>query len=82
MLLRLCEDVGLTVESIEATGGSPAIVLDIVEKHLGRWHLLAAVHALVSIWVDGRSTLAAASRYTAPWFLQGYVLVATKWPES
>ena len=78
MLRRLCEDNGLAVLSLEATGGSPEVVLDLVGKHLAWSNTLAAAPARVASWalrLPGVSTL---SRYSSRWFPQGYALVAQR----
>jgi SAM-dependent methyltransferase len=78
MLRRLCEDSGLCVRVLQETGGSPEILLDLVGKHLSWSNLLAGVHAKLAGWVVELPGVAAASRRSARWFPQGYVLVAQK----
>jgi SAM-dependent methyltransferase len=78
MLRRLCADSGLVVLSLRETAGSPEIVLDMLGKHLGWSNLLAEAHAHVARWALALPGVSAASRYSARWFPQGYLLVAQK----
>ena len=78
MLRRFSEDSGLSVEELEATGGSPEIFLDMLAKHLSWSDKLAQVQGRLARCALGLPGVAAASRYTSRWFPQGYVLVAQK----
>jgi SAM-dependent methyltransferase len=78
MLRRLCTEAGLSVLLLEETGGSPEILLDLLGKHLGWSGALSVLHARVARRLLQLPGVAAASRYSARWFPQGYVLVAQK----
>lgn len=78
MLRKLCERSGLRVMELEATGGSPEVLLDLIGKHLAWSRLLSTVQGRFARWSLALPGLSAASRYSARWFPQGYVLVADK----
>ena len=78
MLRRLCQDAHLSIVSLEETGGSPEILLDMLGKHLGWSRILAELHARLARGMLGLPGMSLASRYSARWFPQGYVLVAEK----
>jgi SAM-dependent methyltransferase len=78
MLRRLCQDANLSVVSLEETGGSPEILLDMLGKHLAWSSLLVKLHASLARGVLELPGMSAASRYSARWFPQGYALVAEK----
>ena len=82
MLRALCEGAGLTVCSIEPTGGSPEVILDIVGKHLSWSNSLAAVHGRIADWVTRLPEMDAASRYSARWFPLGFAVVAERRGEA
>lgn len=78
MLQRLCEDSGLVVLSLRATGGSPEVLLDIIGKHLAWSHRLSNLHYRAARWALRVPGMKKLSNYSSRWFPQGHVLVANK----
>jgi SAM-dependent methyltransferase len=80
MLNDLSERSGLTVVELDATGGSPEVLLDFLGKHLAWSKPLATVHGTLARWSLALPGVSVASQRSARWFPLGYVLVAQKPP--
>jgi SAM-dependent methyltransferase len=78
MLRDLSERSGLSVLELEATGGSPEVLLDFLGKHLAWSSLLATLHGKLARWSIALPGVSLASQRSARWFPLGYVLVAQK----
>jgi SAM-dependent methyltransferase len=78
MLRKLCQEAGLITQSIDATGGSPEVLLDMLGKHLAWSVPLAVLYAHVASGVRCLPGVRQVSRYSARWFPLGYLLVAQK----
>jgi len=78
MLRRLCEENDLAVLSLEPTGGSPEVLLDLIGKHLAWSPTLAGLHGRTARWALRLPGVSRFSNYSARWFPQGHVLVAQK----
>jgi SAM-dependent methyltransferase len=79
-LRRLVESAGLKIITLQATGGSPELLADILAKHFQRVPMLGNPAAAFVQWVTlrfGHTRCGRAlSRYTARAFPFGYFLVA------
>lgn len=74
-LERFCLENGFEVRLIEAYGGSVAVVLDIIGKHMRPDFLSAAYQAIAGVILRGASRL---DRRTQQRFPLGYTLVAQR----
>jgi SAM-dependent methyltransferase len=77
--LRLfCADYGLEVVELNAYGGAPEVVLDIVGKQFQYHPRLATLYVRVSRWLLRRARVRRLSARTRSLFPLGYCLVARK----
>jgi SAM-dependent methyltransferase len=79
-LRRMCEDVGLKIESLTAYGGAPEIIADIIGKCLSSAKLArtARLHAASCGAMLKLRPIRELSKKSATLFPLGYVLVAEK----
>ena len=78
MLRRSCARHGLQVVELQATGGSPEVLLDIVARHLAWSPLLSRIHHAVATAVLRLPPVRRLSERTSRWLPLGYVLVAAR----
>ncbi|MBI5142771.1 MAG: methyltransferase domain-containing protein [Nitrospirae bacterium] len=77
-LRRFCEENGIEIVELEAYGGSPEVLLDLIAKHLGFSRILSAIHLAIAKTTIGLRPFRKISAKTAAAFPLGYALVATK----
>jgi SAM-dependent methyltransferase len=77
-LRLLCADYGLEIVELNAYGGAPEVVLDIMGKQFHHHPRLAALYVRVSRWLLRRERVRRLSARTRSLFPLGYCLVARK----
>lgn len=78
MLRRCCIRNGLEVLELEATGGSPEVLLDIVGRHLAWSPTLSRLHVAASKALLALPPVRRLSSRSSRWFPLGYTLVARR----
>ncbi len=76
MLEHLCEQAALSVVQIEATGGSPEVIADMICKHSSVVPMLGSLTGHVLAGAMRLWPLSALSEKTTTWYPLGYTLVA------
>ena len=78
MLRGCCASNGLDIVELQATGGSPEVMLDLIGRHLAWSALLSRIHLAVARAALALPPVRRLSERTRPWFPLGYTLVAMR----
>jgi SAM-dependent methyltransferase len=78
MLRGCCTSNGLEILELQATGGSPEVMVDLIGRHLAWSPLLSRVHFAVAQATLALPPVRRLSERTSRWFPLGYTLVARR----